>query len=352
MRPGGQDLWNGELYARSDDKWGSLGRDGTLRLNEALVLRHLTGGELSDDPSLQAQALATVLHESRHARAAVDAPAEPNALRQPQSIGLDEGLIELGSIEDFAAFAQQAGYEGVPQPKPEYKGAVDASTALLERAASSDSERSALLSTAVDQPVVMRWDVVADSIVRNELADIVPSDADHQQAARAHLTTRMAVPGWDGIQHRPNAGPIVAADTKAAVDTAVGELRVHYQQSPDEPYPAKVPNPMAAITAEADTRGSQQRASSRSDHSESVDLTELPPPSAATRVDAPSTQSSAASVSQQLPRELRFLNDQAPAAQATRPGPALGDGARGAGAPHTPSISRSPTSRTPSTGRD
>jgi hypothetical protein len=158
----------------------------------------------------------------------------------------------------------------------------------------------------------MRWDVVADSIVRNELADIVPSDADHQQAARAHLTTRMAVPGWDGIQHRPNAGPIVAADTKAAVDTAVGELRVHYQQSPDEPYPAKVPNPMAAITAEADTRGSQQRASSRSDHSESVDLTELPPPSAATRVDAPSTQSTAASVSQQLPRELRFLNDQAP----------------------------------------
>jgi hypothetical protein len=167
MRPGGQDLWNGELYARSDDKWGSLGRNGTLRLNETLVLRHLTGGELSDDPSLQAQALATVLHESRHARAAVDAPAESNALRQPQSIGLDEGLIELSSIEDFAAFAQQAGYEGVPQPKPEYKGAVDASAALLERAASSDAERSDLLSTAVDQPVVMRWDVVADSIVRN-----------------------------------------------------------------------------------------------------------------------------------------------------------------------------------------
>jgi hypothetical protein len=109
---------------------------------------------------------------------------------------------------------------------------VDASTALLERAASSDSERSALLSTAVDQPVVMRWDVVADSIVRNELADIVPSDADHQQAARAHLTTRMAVPGWDGIQHRPNAGPIVAADTKAANAgfAAAGQLAIRPQR--------------------------------------------------------------------------------------------------------------------------
>jgi hypothetical protein len=163
----------------------------------------------------------------------------------------------------------------------------------------------------------------------------------------------MAVPGWDGVQHRPHAGPIVAADTNAEVDRAVGELRAHYQQSPDEPYPAKAPNPMAAITAEEDTRGSQQRAISRSDRSESVDLTKLPPPSAATRVDAPSTQSTAASGSRQLPRELGFLNDQAPAAQATRHGPALGDGARGAGAPHTPSISRSPTSRTPpSTGRD
>jgi hypothetical protein len=64
LRPGGLDLWNSELYARFDDKWGGLGRDGTMRLNNDLVLRHLTGGQLSDDPAIQGQALATVLRPS------------------------------------------------------------------------------------------------------------------------------------------------------------------------------------------------------------------------------------------------------------------------------------------------
>jgi hypothetical protein len=34
MRPSGLDRWNGELYARFDDKWGGLGRDGTMQLNQ------------------------------------------------------------------------------------------------------------------------------------------------------------------------------------------------------------------------------------------------------------------------------------------------------------------------------
>src|SRR5258705_3840060 len=80
LRPSGLDRWNGELYARFDDKWGALGRDGTMRLNQDLVLRHLTGGQLSDDPELQGQALATVLHESYHSRVEFDAAIEPNAL--------------------------------------------------------------------------------------------------------------------------------------------------------------------------------------------------------------------------------------------------------------------------------
>lgn len=35
LRPSGLDRWNGELYARFDDKWGGLGRDGTMRLGRA-----------------------------------------------------------------------------------------------------------------------------------------------------------------------------------------------------------------------------------------------------------------------------------------------------------------------------
>ena len=68
LRPGSEDRWNRELYARTDDKWGGLTNDGTMRLHKELVLDQLTGGELSDDPERQGQALATVLHESEHAR--------------------------------------------------------------------------------------------------------------------------------------------------------------------------------------------------------------------------------------------------------------------------------------------
>ena len=87
MRPGGLDRWNGELYSRTDDKYGGLTRDGTFRLNQTLVLDHLTGGEGTGDPVRQGQALATVLHESLHARVEMDAKSEPNALRKSSPSG-------------------------------------------------------------------------------------------------------------------------------------------------------------------------------------------------------------------------------------------------------------------------
>lgn len=360
QRPGGKDLWNGELYARSDDKWGGLGRDGTMRLNQDLVLQHLTGGSPSADPEAQAQALATVLHESRHARTEVDAAQEPNALRAPQSIGLDEGLTELSAAEDFADFTQRAGYDGVPQPDPEYAGAVHAAGELLERATDNETERAELLNRALDEPVVMRWDTIADSIVRNELGDTVPPDAAHQQAARAHLVNQMAVPEWAGVQNRPKAGPLVAADTNAALDRAVGQVQAHYQQNPGEPYPAKVPNPQAAISTDVANQPEQQRAVSSPTRPQTVDLTALPPPDATTRITTPqangqaagqaTSQPAAAQPSGQADGQSRFLSGQAPAAQATRHAPSLGDGSRGAS---TRSTGQTHTRQTPqTTGRE
>ena len=75
LHPGGANGWNGELYARTDAKWGGLANDGSIRLNQRLVLDQLTGGEPSADPQAQAQALATVLHESKHTRSPIDGPA-------------------------------------------------------------------------------------------------------------------------------------------------------------------------------------------------------------------------------------------------------------------------------------
>lgn len=184
LQPGGLDRWNGDLYARSDDKWGGLGHDGTLRLHQDCVLRHLTGGRPSDDPRRQAQALATILHEASHARAGLDATAEPNAFRRLQSLGLDEGLTEIATIRDFRSFADHAGYQAVPDAEPQYRGAFDATNQVLDHVATGATDRADLLGAALDSPLVMRWDRIADRAVRNHLP-VVPADPRHQQAARA-----------------------------------------------------------------------------------------------------------------------------------------------------------------------
>ncbi|MFC5261057.1 hypothetical protein ACFPJ1_02950 [Kribbella qitaiheensis] len=402
MRPGGADRWNGALYARYDDKWGGLRRDGSLRLNQNLVLDHLTGGEPSHDPHLQGQALATVLHESWHARVPVDAPNEPNAMRGAQSAGLDEGITEIGAVEDFQLFAEQAGYEGIPQPPPEYPGAVHAASALLGRATNSATERSDLIDAALDQPVVMRWDTIADRIVHNELSEVVPQDPAHQQAARAHLINNMAVQEWRGVQDREKGGPLVERLTNDGLDRAVAQVCEHYQDTPEAPFPAKVPNPAAAVAAETDQQGEQQRAITQSDRGSDADLSNLPPPDPSTLVSrdpqpagqqqpapeqpaatgiegvrpaahaaqpaaqassrsraetaraAQSTQQAGQGAAASTPQpagEMRFLSGQAPAAQATHRRPSLGDGSRGASSSR--GASQTHTRQTPqTTGRE
>jgi hypothetical protein len=153
-----------------------------MRLSQDLVLRYLTGARDGKDPQAQAQALATVLHESYHSRVEFDAPAEPNAIRKPQSLGLDEGLTELQTVADFDEFAERAGYDGLVLETPEYAGAIEAAGELLSYAATSEAERALLAASALDAPVMMRWDVVADEIVRTRLGDVVPHDSQHQQA--------------------------------------------------------------------------------------------------------------------------------------------------------------------------
>jgi hypothetical protein len=305
LHPGGEDLWNEKLYARTDDKWGGLDREGTLRLNQQLVLDHLTGGSPSHDPQLQGQALVTVLHESLHARVKLDALHEPNAVRAPQSVGLDEGLTELASMEAYDDFVRRAGYDGAPKPQPEYAGAVHAADALLRRASNSPAERKELLQKALNQPVVMRWDTIADHIVRNQLGHVVPPTPEHQAAARAHLVNQMAVAEWSVVQNRPQAGQLTADLTVAGIDRAVADLQTHYQQRPGEPFQAKIPNPSAAVAAPE--LGEHRRAVSRTDRSDRFG------PEAMRRILAAS----------------------APAAGATGERPVLGDGRRGAGSPST-----------------
>lgn len=277
LRPSKIDRWNRELYATVGevDSWGSLQPDGSFKLSKELVFDKLGNAAT---PHEQVQALTTVLHESNHARVQVDAAHEPNAVRSRHSKSFDEGLTEWISVDDVAVFADSAGYGELPDPPAAYPAAYHATNSLLEYPAGADAARR-IADRAIDAPVVMRWDVIADEIVKNKLANVVPRDPQHQQAARAELINAMTQPGWGQLDtSQAIAGPVVAHDTTHALDNATQQVRDHYAQSPGTPYPTKAASAVAQL--------------------------------------------------HDLGAEMRVLTGLAPAAQALRHKPDLGDGAR------------------------
>ncbi|MFI5730962.1 hypothetical protein ACIA49_12635 [Kribbella sp. NPDC051587] len=335
MRPSELDRWNGELYATVGEgkNWGSLRRDGSLQLSQELVFDHL-GPDA--EPQAQVQALTTVLHEANHARVEIKALEEPNAVLSSHSKALDEGLTEWVSVADVAEYADRAGYGDLPDPKPAYPSAYGATEALLEYAAGPEGA-SALADRAIDAPVTMRWDVIADEIVRNKLSDVVPLGPQHQQAARAELINAMTTDSWQGLDDsRIDIGGAVAARTARALDQSTQHIRDHYAQDPGTPYPAATPNFLIAREQEAEAvrtlSDSQERAATQGSD---LDLAGLPPPSAGSRVEGPPVGRAAGEYSGRATAgdDSRFLSGSPPAAQATRLKPELGDGARGAGAP-------------------
>ncbi|TCC51004.1 hypothetical protein E0H75_12725 [Kribbella capetownensis] len=238
LRPSKIDRWNRELYATvgEADCWGSLQPDGSFKFSKELVFDKL--GDHAT-PQERVQALTTVLHESNHARVQIDAADEPNAVRSRHSKSLDEGLTEWISVDDVAMFADRAGYGELPDPPAAYPAAYHAANSLLEYPAGADAARRTA-DRAIDAPVVMRWDVITDEIVKNKLADVVPRDPQHQQAARAELINAMTQLSWGHLDtSQPIVGPVVARDTTRALDNATQRVRDHYTKSPSTPYPTK-----------------------------------------------------------------------------------------------------------------
>lgn len=135
LRPTAVDRWNGELYATDAEVCGGFDpKSGAIHLSESRVLRHLTGSTSKTAPQGQAQALATILHESTHASMETDAPAEPNAVRSPHSQGAMEGFAEVRTVNDFEAFTNNAGYPGLALDKAAYPGAHAAMDSLITQA--------------------------------------------------------------------------------------------------------------------------------------------------------------------------------------------------------------------------
>lgn len=312
LRPTSVDRWNRDLFATDTELWGGFDpKTGSIRLSDDDVLRHLTGGP-SAQPDDQAEALASVLHESTHAGMETDAPAEPNAVRSSHSLGVMEGFAEVRTFEDFDAFASRAGYPGLSLGDPQYPGAYAAVDNLLDQAAGPRVTRDRLIDQGTRGPGTMHFDQLADAVVRNRLAEVVPDRTKDRTVVRAALIQTMKHEQWPTMHKRPAvAGNLAAEDIRRSLNAKVDEIRHHYQANPAQPFPAESPNAEAARAA----------------------VDGLPPPAAETRVAGPMADLSANS-------QMRFLNGQAPAAQAPRHAPFLGDGARGRTGSHADTPAR------------
>ena len=328
MRPTGADRWNGDLYATDTRRWGGFNpMTGAIRLSERNVLQHLTGSTSELFPRQQAQALATVLHESTHAGMETDASLEPNAVRTVHSEGLMEGFAELRTVEDFEAFSWRAGYPGLTMSEPQYPGAFAATESLMVQVAGPRLNREAIITAGTQGPVVMHFDQLAEAVVRNRLGEVVPEREVDRVRVRAALIGTMTHEHWPTLPDRSaETGQAVAEDIRRALNAKVDEIRRHYRANPARPFPADPPNAEAARIA----------------------VQEVPAATAEARragADTRDAVAEAGGAGVEVRGEMRFLSGQAAAALATRHVPALGDGARGAGAVRVPGARRASAAR-------
>jgi hypothetical protein len=313
LRPTSVDRWNGDLCAVAAENWGGFDpATGAIRLSPNRVLRHLTGSTSPTDPHRQAQALATVLHEATHAGMLTDAPDEPNAVRAKHSLGLMEGIAEVRTLADFVPFTERSGYPGLVLAEPQYPGALTAAEGLIAQATGPAKSTEALLEEATRGPGVMHFDQLADALVRNRLAEVVPHHPEYRRAVRAALISTMTHAYWPTIQHRPaDAGAHLSNEVRQHLNAKVDEIRRHYLPNPHQPFPAEPPNPVPTRAPDAAVQHGVNGA-----------------------------------------EQMRFLTGQAPPTGATRAKPALGDGARGAGTSSVRPVTPAPTRRPPGRPRE
>ncbi len=310
LRPTPIDRWNGQLYATDAAIWGGVSPvTGAVRLSDKLVLPHLTGSTSHQHPVEQAEALATVLHESTHAGMNLKAPTEPNAVHSLHSLGLTEGVAEVRAMDDFQAFTWRAGYRDLVLPKPQYEGAYAATDRLLDHIDGPFRSREELTDELVTGPAAMHFDRLAACVVRNRLWDVVPHHEDHQRAVRAALIDSMLHDAWPDLpDHSTGIGERVAEDIRTDLNAKVDEIRRHYHHSPRNPFDAEQPN-LEAV------RGRLESASP---------------------ADLPRQRTLQAQVD--LAANLRFLSAQPSASLATRSQASLGLGSRTR--PGTPQTTR------------
>lgn len=224
LRPTAVDRWNRELYATSD-LGGFDQTSGAIGIHEQLLREGLTRHPAAK-PQLQAAALSTVLNRATQAGMVVDAPGEANAVRTTESRGLHSGVASVGAADDFEAFTELAGYEGLSFDGQQHSGAYAAANGLIQQASGPSVDRRELIGRLSQGPAMMHFDQLAEGVVRNRLQEVAPAEGADRQAVRHELIATMLHPRWDSLAQRsPEAGRQVAEEIGRALNAKVDELR-------------------------------------------------------------------------------------------------------------------------------
>ncbi|HET6743120.1 MAG TPA: hypothetical protein VFH76_29475 [Kribbella sp.] len=222
LQPNAAGRWTGELRASS-----VLGHfdqlTGTIEVNRTL-LRDGLPGVPGSDPRLHARALATVLQRAAQAEMPLDAPGDPNGVRDERSLALNDGIASVRTAEDFSAFVQQLGHPQLAFDPSHRTGASAAANELINQASGVRVDRDELVDRLGQGPVAMQFDQLADAVVQNRLHDVVR--ADDQQAVRHELIETMLHPAWKELAGRSSeAGRHVAEEIGHALNAKVDEIR-------------------------------------------------------------------------------------------------------------------------------
>ncbi|MFC6162980.1 hypothetical protein [Kribbella jiaozuonensis] len=224
LRPTVADRWNRELYATSGR--GGFDQDtGAIGIHKLLLREGLTRDPAAN-PRRQARALDAVLHRATQAGMELEAPGAVNAIRTTQSRGLHDGVAAVRAADDFEAFTELAGYEGLSLDGQQFSGAYAAANGLIEQASGPRVDRRELIGRLSQGPAVMHFDQLAEAVVRNRLQEVAPAEGRDREAVRRELIGTMLHPRWDSLAQRsPEAGRQVAEEIGRALNSKVEELR-------------------------------------------------------------------------------------------------------------------------------
>ena len=293
LQPNGLDRWSGELLA-SDGSGYFDQQTGAIEMNARLLRDGLSGR----DPRMHARAVATVLQRAAQAGMPLEAPGNPNAVRDQRTLGLNDGIASVRAADDFNTLARMAGYPHLTFDPSQNTGAYAAANGLIHQASGARVDRTQLLDQLGRGPVAGQFDRLAEAVVENRLGDRV--GARDRLGVRRELIGTMLHPAWEKLSGQSaEAGRHVAEEIGRALNAKVDEIRRGGQRG--------VPN------AATDGRQAEPIASQ---------LIGSQP--AAPRPDAsrPDASKVAADVS-----AARFLTGMAPPGGAGRR-PSLGDGSR------------------------